>query len=177
MLLELPVRTLGPVDHAPLKQAVLAARPEAWLQDDTRQKSFEQHKQTQSIVVFFSNTWPDPHVERRAGAQLIGKEADALMADIVAKHYPPGGRIIRAMVAKLMAGGRIALHKDAHPSFAASHRIHVPLVTNPDCDFVIRGISNHLDEGIAYEVSNLDFHAVTNRGPDRLHFIFDYTLA
>jgi hypothetical protein len=177
MLLELPVRTLGPVDHQPLKDAVLALRPEAWLEDDTRQKSFEQHKQTRSLVVLFSNTWPDPVVERRPAAEHIGAEADALMSQIIAAHYPPGGRIIRAIVANLKAGGRIALHKDAHPSFAASHRIHVPLVTNPDVDFVIRGLSNHLDEGIAYEVSNLDFHAVTNRGPDRLHFIFDYTLA
>lgn len=176
MLLETPVRKLGPVDHSALKAAVAAASAQAWLEDDTRQKSFEQHKQTQSLVMLFSSTWPDPVVERRKGWDLLAEPATALMDRIIADHYPPGGRIIRAMAAKLMAGGRIAVHKDGHPSFAAAHRIHVPLVTNPDVDFVIRGVSNYLEEGVAYEVSNLDYHAVTNRGPDRIHFIFDYTL-
>ena len=44
---------------------MLAATPQAWLEDDTRQKSFEQHKQTQSLVMLFSNTWPDPVVEQK----------------------------------------------------------------------------------------------------------------
>lgn len=176
MLLETPVRTLGPVDHRALKAAIAAATPQAWLEDDTRQKSFEQHKQTQSLVMLFSNTWPDPVVERKPGWDIMADAANAVIDRIIADHYPPGGRVIRAVAAKLMSGGRIALHKDSHPSFAAAHRIHVPLVTNPDVDFVIRGLSHHLDEGMAYEVSNLDYHAVTNRGPDRIHFIFDYTL-
>lgn len=176
MLLETPVRVLGPVDHHALKAAITAATPQAWLEDDTRQKSFEQHKQTQSLVMLFSNTWPDPVVEQKPGWAIMSDAANAVIDRIIADHYPPGGRVIRAVAAKLMSGGRIALHKDAHPSFAASHRIHVPIVTNPDVDFVIRGVSHHLEEGMAYEVSNLDYHAVTNRGPDRIHFIFDYTL-
>lgn len=174
MLLETPIRRLGPVDHAPLKDAVTGARAQTWLEDDTRQKSFEQHKQTRSLVMLFSNTWPDPAVERRSGWDRMADPANALMEKIIADHYRPGGTVIRAMAAKLLSGGRIALHKDAHPSFAAAHRIHVPLVTTSDVDFVIRGQSHYLEEGIAYEVSNLDYHAVTNRGPDRIHFIFDY---
>lgn len=176
MLLETPTRTLGPVDYMPLKRAVEAVQPESWFEDDIRQKSFEQHKQTRSLVMLFSNTWPNPDVQQRKGWDYFAEPANVLMQQIIAAHYPPGGRIIRAMAAKLLAGGRIALHTDAHPSFAAAHRIHVPLVTNPDVDFVIRGASHHLEEGVAYEVSNLDYHAVTNRGADRIHFIFDYTL-
>jgi hypothetical protein len=174
MLLETPTRRLGPVDHAPLKAAVEAVQADAWNEDDIRQKSFEQHKQTRSLVMLFSNTWPDPVVERRAGWAHMAEPATALMDAIIARHYPPGGKVIRAMAAKLLSGGRIALHKDAHPSFAGAHRIHVPLVTHSKVDFVIRGMSHSLEEGVAYEVSNLDYHAVTNLGPDRTHFIFDY---
>jgi hypothetical protein len=176
MKLDDPMRVLGPVDHRPLKAAIEALQPEVWLEDDIRQKSFEQHKQTQSVVMLFSNTWPDPVVEKRKGWDHFAEPANALIADILAKHYPPGGKIIRAMAAKLLSGGRIAVHKDGHPSFAAAHRIHVPLVTNPNVDFLIRGENHYLEEGVAYEVSNLDYHAVTNRGADRIHFIFDYTL-
>lgn len=167
---------MGPVDHQPLKDAVTGLAADVWLEDKIRQQSFEQHKQTQSVVMLFSSTWPDPAVEKRSGWEHFSAPANRLIEQIVGKHYPPGGRIIRAMAAKLLAGGRINLHKDAHPSFAAAHRIHVPLVTNPDVDFVIRGKSHYLEEGVAYEVSNLDYHAVTNRGADRIHFIFDYTL-
>lgn len=176
MKLDEPMRVLGPVDHRPLKAAVEGLRPEVWLEDDIRQKSFEQHRQTQSVVMLFSNTWPDPAIERRNDWEHFGAQANALIDGIVAKHYPPGGKVIRAMAAKLLSGGRIKLHTDAHPSFAAAHRIHVPLVTNQDVDFLIRGVNHYLEEGVAYEVSNLDYHAVTNRGPDRIHFIFDYTL-
>ena len=176
MLLETPVRTLGAVAHQPLKDVVTSLAPAVWLEDTIRQKSFEQHRQTQSVVMLFSSTWPDPAVEKRSGWDHFAGPANALIDEIVAKHYPPGGRIIRAMAAKLLSGGRIALHKDAHPSFAHSHRIHVPLTTNPNVDFLIRGQNHYLEEGVAYEVSNLDYHAVTNRGPDRIHFIFDYTL-
>jgi hypothetical protein len=176
MLLEKPIKTLGQVNHQPLKSAVEALPAAAWLEDKLRQQSFEQHKATQSVVMLFSNTWPDPAVERRNGWGHFAEPANELIDAIVKGHYPPGGRIIRAIAAKLLSGGRITLHKDGHPSFAASHRIHVPLVTNPDVDFLIRGVNHHLEEGVAYEVSNLDYHAVTNRGPDRIHFIFDYTL-
>jgi hypothetical protein len=175
MLLETPVKVLGPVDHQALKAAVLGASEQAWLEDQSRQQTFEQHRQTRSLVMLFSDTWP-AEVQKRAAWNIMAEPANALIDSIVAAHYPPGGRVIRAMAAKLLAGGRIVLHKDAHPSFGLSHRIHVPLVTNPDVDFVIRGKSNYLEEGVAYEVSNLDYHAVTNRGADRIHFIFDYTL-
>ncbi len=176
MLLETPVRTLGLVDHKPLKMAVEAVRADAWLEDTIRQNSFEQHKATQSIVMLFCSNWPEMTVEKRRGWDYFAEPANALIESIVRDNYPPGGRIIRSMVAKLLAGGRIALHKDGHPSFAVAHRIHVPLVTNSQVDFLIRGVNHHLDEGVAYEVSNLDYHAVTNRGADRIHFIFDYTL-
>ncbi|OYX49045.1 MAG: hypothetical protein B7Y90_08990 [Alphaproteobacteria bacterium 32-64-14] len=176
MLLEAPVRELGPVDYLPLKQAVEAVKAEAWFADQIRQQSFEQHRQTQSLVMLFSTAWPDPVIEKRSGWDYFAEPANTLIDSIIANNYPPGGRIIRAMAARLTAGGRIARHRDVHPSFAAAHRIHVPLVTNPDCDFVIRGLSHNLKEGQAYEVSNLDYHAVTNLGSDRTHFIFDYTL-
>ena len=101
----------GPVEQRPLKAAVEAVRPEAWNEDDIRQKSFEQHKHTRSLVMLFSNTWPDPVVEQRAGWDHMAGPANALMDAIIAKHYPPGGRVIRAMAAKLLSGGRIALHK------------------------------------------------------------------
>lgn len=176
MKLETPVRTLGTVDHRALKAAAASVPAEAWLEDPLRQKSFEQHRHTQSIILLFANGWPKVQVERRPSWALFSEAAIPVMQQIVAAHYKPGGVVIRAMVAKLLPGGEISEHFDSHETFAISHRIHVPLQTNPDVEFRVRGDNHHLVEGVAYEISNLDFHAVNNRSPhDRLHFIFDYT--
>jgi hypothetical protein len=81
------------------------------------------------------------------------------------------------MLAKLVAGGVISRHRDEHPSFAIGHRVHVPLITNDQVDFTINDEVFHLSEGVAYEVSNLDYHSVVNRSTeDRVHFIFDYAV-
>jgi aspartyl/asparaginyl beta-hydroxylase (cupin superfamily) len=79
------------------------------------------------------------------------------------------------MAAKLMAGGRIVPHRDAHPSFAAGHRIHVPLATNPRVRFMIDGRVCPMEIGRAYEINNQKVHSVMNKGDtDRINFIFDY---
>jgi len=177
MLLDVPVRALGPVNHLPLKIAMEAVAPAAWLEDAMRQKAFKQHVHTQSLVLLFSAEWPVNNVEKRSGWDLLSEPAMALIDSIVAQHYPAGGKIIRAMLAKLLPGGVIAVHKDGHPSFAHSHRVHVPLVTNPKVEFVVRGEGHTLAEGVAYEISNLDFHSVRNTSADeRVHFIFDYVV-
>ena len=97
------------------------------------------------------------------------------MHEIIGKFYPPGGTIIRAMAAKLLAGGRIVPHRDSHPSFGAGHRIHVPIVTNPRVRFMIDGRPYQLQVGEAYEINNQKVHSVMNKGAeDRINFIFDY---
>jgi len=97
------------------------------------------------------------------------------MHDIIDNHFPPGGTIIRAMAAKLKAGGIIAPHRDTHPSFIHSHRIHVPITTNHSVRFMINGRPYRFEVGNAYEINNQRNHSVMNRGKqDRVTFIFDY---
>ena len=97
------------------------------------------------------------------------------MHAIIRQWYPPGGTIIRAMAAKLLAGGRILPHRDSHPSFGAGHRIHVPIATNPRVRFMIDGRPYQLEVGQAYEINNQKIHSVMNKGDtDRINFIFDY---
>ena len=176
MKLDVEVRELGRVDHHALKAAVAETAPEVWLEDTLRQSKFSNvHAQTRSIVLLFCDGWPSITVTRRSGWDRFAGHAIPLMQSILSTHYKPKGTIIRAMVAKLLAGGVIARHRDAHPSFAVGHRIHVPLVTNDNVDFAVGSSIYNLKEGIAYEISNLDEHGVHNRSSeDRVHFIFDY---
>lgn len=171
------LRELGPVDVTALSEAILAQEQSAWDEHKYRQTEYEVHKQTESIVLVFVNleSWPQVEIHKEPGWDRLAEAAIPVMHGIIEKHYPPGGTIIRAMAAKLLAGGLITPHTDTHPSFHRGHRIHVPITTNPRVRFMIDGRPHQLQVGQAYEINNQKNHSVMNKGKeDRITFIFDY---
>ncbi len=175
-----PVRNYGKVAMEPLAGAILAQDEVAWNENVQRQNDYEVHEQTRSIVLLFADVgqWPAVEVSKQPGWDRLSEFAVPLMHEIIRNWYPPGGTIIRAMAAKLLAGGRIVPHRDSHPSFGAGHRIHVPIVTNPRVRFMIDGRPFQLEVGQAYEINNQKVHSVMNKGDaDRINFIFDYVPA
>ena len=177
MDIETPLRELGPVDTAALRDAILAQDDAAWDEDKYRQEEFEVHHDTKSIVLVFVNidSWPDIVVSQEPGWPRLSDVALPLMNDIISRLYPPGGTVIRAMAAKLLAGKKITPHVDRHVSFHRGHRIHVPITTNPRVRFMIDGQPYQLQVGQAYEINNQKMHSVMNKGSeDRITFIFDY---
>ncbi len=177
MNIDIPLRKLGPVDSARLREVVLAQEEPAWKEDKYRQEAFEVHHATESIVMLFVDLerWPDIVVRREPGWPRLSEVALPLMNDIIARHYEPGGVVIRAMAAKLLAGKNITPHVDQHPSFHVGHRIHIPITTNPRVRFMIDGQPYQFTVGEAYEINNQKMHSVMNKGgDDRITFIFDY---
>ena len=166
-----PIRNFGKVDMEALGAAILAQDEAAWNENVQRQKDYEVHEQTRSIVLLFANVedWPAVEVIKQPGWDRLAEVAVPVMHEIIGKWYPPGGTIIRAMAAKLFAGGRIVPHRDSHPSFGAGHRIHVPIVTNPRVRFMIDGRPYQLEVGEAYEINNQKVHSVMNKGDDGPH--------
>lgn len=175
MDIEGSIRELGPVDIGPLQRAVLGMDRTAWEAQQYRQKAYSVHEQTQSLVLVFCHGWPELQVTKEPAWDPLHEVAVPLMHGLLAKHYPPGGTIIRAMAAKLVAGGIISPHRDTHPSFTHSHRIHVPLTSNEGVRFMINGRPHRFEPGQAYEINNQRNHSVMNTGKeDRITFIFDY---
>ena len=175
MNIDEPLRNLGDMNIDALRDAVLAQDDTAWLEQSHRQEEYEVHKQTRSIVLVFCDGWPEVTVTKEAGWDRLAEQAVPIMQDIVERCYEPGGTIIRAMAAKLEAGGRITPHFDSHPSFSHGHRIHVPITTNNRVRFMIDGRPYQLQVGQAYELNNQKTHSVMNSGKeDRITFIFDY---
>jgi len=171
------LRDLGPIDSTALRAAILAQDSAAWHEQQYRQQEYDVHRQTESIVLVFANleAWPEIEICKEPGWDRLAKAAVPLMHEIIARHYPPGGAIIRAMAAKLLAGGKITPHVDSHPSFHRGHRIHVPITTNHRVRFMIDGRPHQLEVGRAYEINNQLNHSVMNKGDeDRITFIFDY---
>ncbi len=177
MDIDVPLRELGAIDTTALREIIVSQEEAAWHEDKYRQQSYEVHDQTQSIVLVFTDgsNWPNSDVKKEPGWNRIADVAVPVMHDLIEKHYPAGGTIIRAMAAKLIAGGKIKPHHDSHPSFHCGHRIHVPITTNPRVRFMIDGRPYKLQVGQAYELNNQKQHSVMNKGTeDRITFIFDY---
>jgi len=175
MDIEGSLRELGPVDSGPLLKAVLAMNEADWQAQQYRQNAYSVHEHTQSLVMVFCQGWPELQVTKEPAWEPLKETAVPLMRGIIEKFYPPDGTIIRAMAAKLKSGGVIAPHRDSHLSFVHSHRIHIPLTTNPGVRFMINGRPHRFSVGAAYEINNQRNHSVMNSGTeDRITFIFDY---
>ncbi|HNP65597.1 MAG TPA: aspartyl/asparaginyl beta-hydroxylase domain-containing protein [Woeseiaceae bacterium] len=177
MNIDVPLRELGPVDSAALSATILSQDAQAWKEDKYRQEAFEVHHATESIVMLFVDIdrWPSIVVKQEPGWPRLADAALPVMNDIINRFYAPGGTVIRAMAAKLLAGGKITPHVDQHPSFHHGHRIHVPITTNPRVRFMIDGRPYQFKVGDAYEINNQKTHSVMNKGDeDRITFIFDY---
>jgi quercetin dioxygenase-like cupin family protein len=177
MDIDVPLRELGEYDINALRDLILAQDEQAWLGNTYRQAQYDVHQMTNSIVMIFTDGsgWPNIDVKREAGWDLLAEQAVPLMQRILEDHYPPGGTIIRAMAARLEAGGIIKPHRDKHPSFHYGHRIHIPIYTNPRVRFMIDGRPYKLEVGKVYEINNQQQHSVMNKGKEgRINFIFDY---
>ncbi len=177
MNIDVPLRELGAIDATALRDAIFSQDDAAWHEDESRQKSFYMHDQTRSIVLLSldDTKWPDRHVSKGPGWERIADVAVPVMEEIIKKHYPTGGDVIRAVVASLKVGANIKAHTDGHQSFHCAHRIHVPISTNPKVWFTIGGLPFQFKVGQAYEINNQKQHSVVNKGDeDRLTFIFDY---
>ncbi|MDJ0878747.1 MAG: aspartyl/asparaginyl beta-hydroxylase domain-containing protein [Halieaceae bacterium] len=177
MKIDVPLRDLGEVPSEALRDTVLGLDDTAWADHEYRQSTYEVHRQTESLVMVFTDGsgWPDIEVTRESGWDWLADAALPLMNQLIAEHYQPGGTIIRAMAARMAPGAIINPHRDSHPSFHASHRIHVPLATNPRVRFTIDGRPYKFEVGKAYEINNQLMHSVMNKGQEhRVHFIFDY---
>ena len=176
MNIDTSLKTLGDIDIEPLRQAILDLDEAAWLSNEQRQTDYEVHRLTNSIIlVFCDGPMHDLTVSKESGWDLLADTAVPVMHELINRAYPPGGTIIRAMAAKLLSRGRIAPHFDAHATFRRSHRIHVPITTNPRVRFMIDGKPFRMEVGQAYEINNQQTHSVINSGTeDRITFIFDY---
>lgn len=175
MQIETPIRPLSYVDSGRLIERVAGTDESAWYADNRRQDDYEVHAETQSIILVFFSGWPEVRVAHASGWDAFADVAVPIMEELVRKHYPPGGMVLRAVLARLLPNRRIEPHWDKHPSFSVAHRIHVPLLTNPDVEFIVGTERIATEPHHAFELNNKMPHSVTNRGEcARIHLIFDY---
>ena len=172
-----PIKELGSIDQQALAEVISNASQIKWQENQYRQQAFDVHYKTESIVMMFCDceSWPKVKVTKESGWELLSEHALPMMQSIINSFYPPGGKVIRAMIAKLPPASIIKPHIDSHPSFSSAHRIHIPITTHPKVRFTIGGQPFHLEKNKVYEVNNQLQHSVMNKSNiDRITFIFDY---
>ena len=170
------LQELGSVDICQLKSVVANISSNVWQQqDDIKENKFFCFHHTQHIIFRFI---PRTHDPKDAYSQPIWLAWQGIILPIlqgIAKKYPyEKVDFPKVMLAKLEPGHIINRHTDNQKSNLVTHKIHVPLYTNPDAYFLIKDKSFHLQEGHAYEVNNIVPHGVENKGKEpRIHLIFE----
>jgi hypothetical protein len=171
------IRELGPVDISHVKEDILNLPQDLWqVQDNSKPNKFEKLGRTEHIVFKFVKDY-DNHLETIE--YPIWDEWKSRLEPIMETATKPygykEGGFSRIMLAKLPPGSKIALHIDPYDSSINTHKIHVPIQTNPDVEFWIGHKRYHFEEGYAYEVNNKGLHGGINRGEtDRINLIIEY---
>lgn len=171
------IRQLGAVDIEALRSAVLAIPEAVWDgQDAEKPNKFEALDRTRHIVFRFVDSTRD---WRGSHDRPLWAEWRALLEPVLRQSVRDYGYVRgvfpRVMLARMAPGGVIQPHIDANPAAKWPHKIHVPLLTNPQVGFQIGSTIHHFPVGSAVEVNNLGPHAVRNDGDsDRIHLIFEY---
>ncbi len=167
---------LGPVDVRRLREKVSALGERAWAREDARKENaFPCFHDTRHIVFRFIEGNRDP---RRFYSNPSWSVWETLLMPVMRQAVSFYGfsdpLFPKAMLARLAAGRKIDLHYDGAGSNLLTHKIHVPLITNPGARFLTGDREHALAVGRAYEVNNIGLHGAANEGvDDRIHFIFE----
>lgn len=170
------VRPLGPVDAGPLHALVARLSEQVWDREDAaKENAFFCFKHTRHVVFRFIPGNNDP---RDAYANPTWEVFKPVLLPVMEQAIRPYGferpAFPKAMLARLEAGAEIDRHVDGAGSNLVTHKIHVPIQTNPEAFFYVGDEAVHLEAGQAYEVNNIAPHGAVNRGDaDRIHFIFE----
>lgn len=167
---------LGPVDISGLLKLVERVSERAWAAEDAKKENaFPCFHHTRHIVFRFIPGNNDARDYYSNPGWAVWQTTLAPILDAATAGYGfEAPAFPKVMLARLAAGHRIDPHYDGAGSNLQTHKIHVPLITNPEARFLAGGRSMHLAAGNAYEVNNIGEHAASNDGTqDRIHLIFE----
>jgi hypothetical protein len=154
---------------------------EVLLLTDEDWTEYEDRKKTRGAASAVTNTIPLIYdLKHRIDSGILHKNYERFSAYVdevvlAARGHIGEARAQQAMLTRLKAGVVIPRHKDQGPLTAKTHRIHVPVITNPSCMFNVGAESMNLEAGQIWIIDNVNrYHGVENNGTnDRVHLIVD----
>ena len=169
------------LDIQALRQAVLDVTEDVWFSDSFRKKVSNTANDTETIILKMNGTgtWCDNDPTVTKIWEDNWREWGPLITPVIDQVLPvydghEDAFVNKCLMPRLRTGMGIPPHIDILSSFDVSHRVHIPLITNPDVMFIIGGERHIMEEGKAYEINNKVMHTVINNGPAaRTHLMFD----
>ena len=169
-------RDLGPVDIAALVPLGARISEDTWNAEDARKENdFAVFHHTRHLVFRFTprNLNPLDFYSTQAW-DVWSPILLPIMHQAIEDYAFVSPEFPKVMLARLAAGHVIDPHRDGAGSNLLTHKIHVPVQTNPGAIFSSAGEERHLALGHAYEVNNIARHSVRNEGAqDRIHLVFE----
>lgn len=167
---------LGSVDLTVIKPLIQNLSEQLWDEEDAQKANrFSCFHHTRHIIFRFIQENNDPRIYSTYPVWTIWKPYLQPIFDSIVTQYNFINPVYpKVMLARLAAGHCIDKHTDGAGSNLVTHKIHLPIQTNPKALFTANGVMMHLEEGYAYEVNNVAPHSVENQGDeDRIHLIFE----
>lgn len=152
---------------------------ESWHEWTHKQSTYKAHEHTLTIPLLLDETYGRIASEKGTETKYYTTYKKPLQdIEIILNNFYGTGEIIRAELALLKAGKKVAEHIDSGESLTHNQRIHLPIVTNWKNTFTVNKEMKHLKVGEIYEIDNTGQHSVTNNSnTDRIHLILDYKKA
>lgn len=179
---------IGNVDDGGLAGSIQELTDEQWSSFSLRQQRYEVHRDTQTVGLVYDPDFRHSHPTKLPMLQTFQQALQPILGQVAAFYEESTkgqalikqnglGYFVRATLVRLKAGGEIAAHQDLNFSLTHSHRVHVPIVTNPGVVFTVGNEAMHMPAGAIYEINNRRMHSVANEGSDdRVHLILDFVL-
>ena len=170
------IRPLGAVDVDALRLHVHRLSERVWRQENAaRENDWPCFRRTRHIIFRFIAGNRDA---RCFYSQPIWAVWSPVLLPVMARAAAPYRYAEpvypKVMLARLEAGHGIDRHVDGEGSHPFTHKIHVPIETNPGAVLHVDGADFHLGAAHAWEVNNLVPHGAFNGGErDRIHLIFE----
>lgn len=170
------IRELGAVDTAALKTRLTRVPESVWQQENTnKENNYSCFHSTEHLVLRFIPGLRDPRVFYSNPLWFLFQDSLLPIFESVSRELAIAEPVFpKAMFARLFAGKYISQHTDSGVSDFHTHKVHVPLQTDPDVHFHIGRSAFFLEPGKAYVVNNQVPHSVRNKSDrDRIHLIFE----
>jgi hypothetical protein len=143
------------------------SNPHLW---NPYQSSF---KGTQCIYYNFSEISGELYKRDYTDQDLKLRSATQYILDYILTIWP-NYRFVKGEISHCPPGEKQGFHVDPRVFHRFSHRVHVPITTNPQCSLKIINEKQHLAQGEIWTFNNVISHASENLGTtSRVHIVVD----
>ena len=166
------------IDLMPIR-AELAANPEAWLADTSRQTKVRCQRETETIYLRSAVKPFPPGIDNgndvhESRATRMSQRFPDTLAWCEAFARSTGGRLGRVVLVSLRPKGRVYPHVDHGAYYAVRDRFHLVVDSPSGSPLITEDETAVLQEGELWVFDNKKRHEATNQSDmSRIHLIFD----